>query len=80
MPGVRVAVSDDCTGCGICEDEACVFMAVKVEDGRAVINDADCRGCGRCASLCPEGAIEVVIEDPAFIEKTMERLSKIDYT
>jgi UDP-glucose 4-epimerase len=79
MPGVTVRVTDDCSGCGTCADEACIFQAVTIEEDKAVIND-NCRGCGRCASLCPEGAIEVVVEEPDFIQQTIERLSKIDYT
>ncbi|HUT54607.1 MAG TPA: 4Fe-4S binding protein [bacterium] len=78
MPGVEVRVTEDCVGCGECED-ACIFMALSMEDGRAVINPDICRGCGRCASLCPEEAIEVVVEDPAFLDKTIERLGRINY-
>jgi ferredoxin len=78
MPGVEVRVTDDCSGCGACEDE-CIFMAISMEDERALIDQDKCRGCGRCASACPEEAIEVVIEDPGFLEKTIERLGKINY-
>ena len=73
-------INDDCSGCGTCADEACIFLAVKVEGDEAVIDHDACRGCGRCAAMCPEEAIEVVIEDAAFVDKTMERISKINYT
>jgi len=80
MPGVKVTVTDDCSGCGTCAEEACIFQAVSIEDEVAVIDQDECRGCGRCASSCPEDAIEVTIEDPDYLDKTIERLSKIDYT
>jgi ferredoxin len=79
MPGVKVTVNDDCNGCGICVEEACIFQAVTIEDGRALMND-ECRACGRCASLCPEEAVEITIDDPAFLDKIIERLAKTDYT
>ncbi len=80
MPGVEVAINDNCSGCGICADEACIFQAISMQNEQAVINQDECRGCGRCASLCPEDAIEVTIEDSEYIEQTIQRLSKIDYT
>jgi heterodisulfide reductase subunit A-like polyferredoxin len=79
MPGLKVAVTDDCSGCGTCVEEACLFQAVSLEDDRAVINDDVCRACGRCVSLCPEEAVEIIIEDPEYIEKTIEHLAKLEY-
>ncbi|MDY6795705.1 MAG: 4Fe-4S binding protein [Actinomycetota bacterium] len=35
---------------------------------KAVIGE-ECKGCGRCASVCPEGAISVIIEDPGYIDE-----------
>ena len=49
--------------------------AISVEDGRARIS-ADCRGCGHCAELCPEGAIELVMEGgEEFIDEAVARLA-----
>ena len=48
--------NDLCIGCGLCE-EACPYVAIKVENGKSTLEEALCRGCGVCASLCPEHAI-----------------------
>ena len=79
MPGVSVEVTGECTACGICEQEACIFEGIRVAGDRAVVNE-NCRGCGRCAGLCPEGAIEVKVGDPDYVAKTIARLARIDYT
>jgi ferredoxin len=76
MPGVEVAVTDRCIGCGTCERSACVAKAIRVERGRAVIS-AECRGCGHCVETCPEGAIELTIEDPSFMESLIPRISSL---
>jgi ferredoxin len=79
MPGVEVRVTDDCIGCGTCV-EACPFQAVRMEDDRAVVTEK-CVACGRCADDCPEDAIEVIIEDPGYVENAIQRISeKVDCT
>jgi UDP-glucose 4-epimerase len=45
-----------------------------MEDGRARIGP-ECRGCGRCVTVCPSQAIELRIEDDAFIETTIRRIA-----
>jgi ferredoxin len=79
MPGVSVIVTDRCTGCGTCADTArCLARAIEVRDGRAYISE-DCRGCGHCAEVCPQGALEVVVDDSEFIKRAIERIeSKVD--
>ena len=48
--------SDRCVGCLRCIREiGC--PALSVQDGRAVIDENLCTGCGLCAGLCPVGAI-----------------------
>ena len=81
MPGVEVAVTDDCAGCGTCTEEGvCIFGAISLEDGRAKIND-NCRGCSRCVQACPNQAIQVRVQDNLFVDQTIARLSeKIDVT
>jgi hypothetical protein len=74
MPGVDVAVTDACTGCGICTRDVCFVEAIRLVDGRAEIA-AGCRGCGRCLEACPQGAIELRIEDDAFVSKAIAELS-----
>ncbi|MBU1672701.1 MAG: 4Fe-4S binding protein [Actinobacteria bacterium] len=72
LEGVRVTVNGSCTGCGVCVD-SCYIGAMRVEDGIASMSD-HCRACGRCATVCPENAVEISIDDPQFLEKTRERI------
>ena len=76
MPGVTVAVSDRCVGCGTCTRDVCFVDAIHLVDGRAVISDA-CRGCGRCVDVCPEGAIELSVEDGRFVEESIARIAPL---
>ena len=78
MPGVGIRVTDNCVGCGTCVDEGiCIFNAIEMGDEKVVINDPECRACGRCADICPEGAIEITIDDPAYVDKTIKRFMEI---
>lgn len=74
MPGVRVSVTNACTGCGLCTRSVCFVNAIGLENGQAVIDADACRGCGRCAGICPHNAIAVTVKDTAFIDKTIERI------
>jgi ferredoxin len=76
MPGVTVAVSDRCVGCGTCPEGVCFADAIYVVDNRAVISDA-CRGCGRCVEVCPQGAIEISIEYSQFVGESIARISPL---
>jgi MinD superfamily P-loop ATPase len=73
MPGVKIRVNDNCNGCGACTRNICFIDNIKIKDGVAVIGD-DCLACGRCTEICPNNAIELIIEDKHFIEKTIERV------
>jgi ferredoxin len=75
MPGVTVRVTQDCIGCGKCTEDICFIDAIHLKGGKAVISE-DCRGCGNCVEVCPEGAIEVVIERADYIENAIARLSQ----
>jgi len=77
MPGVSVEINYDmCIGCGTCTNDVCFVNAIRMVNGKPVINE-DCRGCGRCADVCPVGAIEIKIENKEFIEETIQRISSI---
>jgi Fe-S-cluster-containing hydrogenase component 2 len=76
MPGVTIKVSDLCIGCGTCNNDICFVSAIHMSDGHSVINEA-CRGCGRCVTICPEGAIEIFIETDQFVEKSIDRISSL---
>ncbi|GEM_PF-4256216 len=45
-----------CTGCGVCL-EVCPFQAIRMEEGKAVIDKELCKNCKICVRVCPEGAI-----------------------
>jgi ferredoxin len=78
MPGVSIRVTDDCVACGTCVEEAvCIFNAIALGEDRAVINDPECRACGRCADICPESAIKITIDDAAYVDKTIKRFLEI---
>ncbi len=80
VPGVNVTVTDECIGCGECLENICIFQAITLEDGRAVINLEDCQGCGRCVEACPQDAIEISIDESEFVQMTIERISNsVDY-
>jgi Na+-translocating ferredoxin:NAD+ oxidoreductase subunit B len=52
--------SEECTGCAICADERCPAKAIEMKEDVAVVNVAECIGCGLCVSGCPTGAIELM--------------------
>jgi len=76
MPGVNVKVTDRCLGCGTCTKGVCFVEAIRVVDGRATHSE-ECRGCGRCVSICPNKAIEISIEDSRFFERSVNRISSV---
>jgi ferredoxin len=76
MPGVEVVVGAQCVGCGTCVQEGCFVQAIHLEAGRAIIGEA-CRGCGRCVPICPEGAIELIVEGDAIIMRAIERIAPL---
>jgi ferredoxin len=76
MPGVTISVTDKCVGCGTCTQGICFVNAIHLVSNRAVRSDA-CRGCGRCVSVCPQGVIEISIDNEQFVAKTVDRLSSL---
>lgn len=58
----RIYVTDLCQGCVArpCES-ACKFGAIKVENGKSVIDPEKCKNCGMCAQVCPYQAITKII-------------------
>ena len=76
MPGIIVKVTNGCKGCKICTKGYCFVDAIHMVNDKAVISK-ECRGCGRCVSVCPHKAIEIIIDDNHFIEKSIEELESI---
>jgi NAD-dependent dihydropyrimidine dehydrogenase PreA subunit len=50
--------SDECTGCGVCE-EMCPMESINIVDDIASINEKKCIGCGVCSYHCPVSAIKL---------------------
>ena len=50
---------DICTGRGKCE-ASCRFEAIRLFDGKAVVNEYACEGCGVCQFVCPVQAVSLV--------------------
>jgi ferredoxin len=59
--GYVAVVSEDCNGCGSCED-CCRFNALTLDDQVAVIDRDKCMGCGVCVDICPIGAISLELD------------------
>ncbi|MCR5674020.1 MAG: RnfABCDGE type electron transport complex subunit B [Lachnospiraceae bacterium] len=51
-----------CMGFGSCM-KVCDNDAIRIIDGVAVIDPEKCGACGKCASICPMGVIEIVPYD-----------------
>ncbi len=75
MHGVEVKVTEACIGCGTCmEEDVCFVNAISMVDEQALIGP-ECRGCGRCVEVCPNGAIELTINNPEFIKESIDQVS-----
>ncbi|MDP2752353.1 MAG: CoB--CoM heterodisulfide reductase iron-sulfur subunit A family protein [Rhodocyclaceae bacterium] len=57
-PTIARVRNSHCTGCEMCVD-ACPYVAIRLENGKAVVNEVLCEGCGACSATCVRAAIEV---------------------
>ncbi len=60
--------SDQCAGCGVCEDERCPVGAVKVVDDVSMVDSTRCIGCGLCATSCQEDAIKMIFRGTEILD------------
>ena len=49
-------INDSCRNCKMCMKLGC--PAISVRNGKVVIDENQCNGCGLCINVCPFGAIE----------------------
>ncbi|MBQ0000342.1 MAG: nitroreductase family protein [Clostridiales bacterium] len=49
---------EKCIGCGLCAKD-CVSGAIRVEEGKAVVNTMGCIACGHCEAICPKNAVTI---------------------
>ena len=76
LPGLNVQVTDDCIGCGTCQEGVCFVDAISMVNDKAIITK-ECRGCGRCVEVCPEQAIEITMENERYFEEAVERIGRV---
>ena len=56
---IEVMVTEECDGCGYCQQPFECPALVAVDDGeRTEVDPLVCNGCGVCLNMCPRGAIE----------------------
>lgn len=55
----RLLVEDWCVGCGRCA-ERCPAGALRVQDGRAMVDTEKCLCCGYCGASCPEFCLKII--------------------
>ena len=77
IPGVKLKVTERCIGCGTCSKGICFVDAIHIVNNKAFISDANCRGCGRCVSICPQKALEIEITDPDFLERSIQHIASL---
>jgi ferredoxin len=74
MVGVEINLNESlCVGCGNCTEDICFLEAISIQKGKASMDLKKCRGCGRCAEICPKGAITVQMAIDA-VERSIERV------
>ncbi len=62
---IPVCDSSKCTMCDDCA-KVCALSACAIDDaGHFSVTDVHCIGCAACVRVCPEGALEMQLGDPA---------------
>lgn len=62
LAGGPKACPNGCLGLGSCV-EVCMFDAIHIENGIAVVDEEKCTACGMCVKACPKNVIEIMPKD-----------------
>jgi len=78
MIGVKIEFNKDiCLGCVKCAaDNICFVNAIKIHKRKAIINHNICRKCGKCAEICQENALKILVE-PYAIKQSIQQIKKL---
>ncbi len=77
MIGVELKFQDDkCSGCGSCLEDICFMNALQLENGKAKIDREKCRICGRCAEICNNDALNVIMASDA-VERSIDCVNEL---
>lgn len=69
-----------CLGFGSCV-AACLFDAIHVVDGIAVVDKEACKACGKCIAACPKHLIELIpYEQKTFVRCNSNAKGKVQLT
>ena len=55
---IKPSIGENCIGCGVCV-ENCNAEAIKIEKGKAHINQGKCEGCAMCIAVCDNHAVAI---------------------
>ena len=61
-----------CLGLGSCV-KACLFDAIHIVNGIAVVDRSACRACGKCVTACPKHLIEIIPDTAQYSVQCMNR-------
>jgi len=51
--------------------------AITLREGKAVIDDGLCKGCGRCVERCPQEAIDMFIDPQVSIAQAVSTIEPL---
>mgnify|MGYP002508375578 CR=1 FL=1 len=66
--------ADKCIGCTTCVRH-CPTEAIRIREGRAVINESRCIDCGECIRVCPHKAKRAIHDSFSDLEKYKYRIA-----
>lgn len=69
-----VFYADKCAGCGECE-KVCPSEAIRIEDGKAILDVSRCIGCASCIAACPNYALFIDWEAGDKVQEKMVEYS-----